>query len=75
VKDFFDTGEISSVLNGFNPWWSGRPLVVPEFKRLAYQACRKYMADESLRRAVLLSGPRRVGKTTVLQQVADGLCI
>jgi hypothetical protein len=73
VKDFFDTSEISSVLNGFNPWWSGRPLVVPEFKRLAYQACRKYIADESLRRAVLLSGPRRVGKTTVLQQVADGL--
>jgi len=73
MKDFFDTGEISSVLNGFNPWWSRRPFVVPEFKRLAYQACRKYMADESLRRAVLLSGPRRVGKTTVLQQVADGL--
>jgi len=72
VKDFFDRPEIVSVLNGFNPWWSGRPLSVPEFRRLAYGACRTYLQDLSLRRAVLLSGPRRVGKTTLLQQLVTG---
>ena len=73
MKDFFDNSEILSVLHGFNPWWSGRALSVPEFKRLAFETCRTYLQDESLRRAVLLSGPRRVGKTTILTQIADRL--
>ena len=51
----------------------GDPSPVPQFKRLAYGACRSYLDDPALRRAVLLSGPRRVGKTTVLQQLAAGL--
>lgn len=31
------------------------------------------MEDSTLKRAILLSGPRRVGKTTILLQLADGL--
>jgi predicted AAA+ superfamily ATPase len=73
MKDFFDRNEVLSVLNGFNPWWSGKSLAVPEFRRIAFEACRTYLEEKSLRRAVLLSGPRRVGKTTVLQQIADSL--
>jgi len=73
MKDFFERSEIVSVLQGFNPWWSGRAFQVPDFKRLAYQACCSYLKDLSLQRAVLLSGPRRVGKTTILQQIAVGL--
>ena len=61
------------MLNGFNPWWSAKPFFVPEFRRLAFDACRSYLANSSLRRAVLLSGPRRVGKTTALQQMAQAL--
>ena len=73
MKDFFDRTEILNVLHGFNPWWSGKPCVVPEFKRLAFETCRVYLEDLSLRRAVLLSGPRRVGKTTILTQIANTL--
>lgn len=73
MKDFFDNSEILSVLHGFNPWWSARALSVPIFKRLAFETCRTYLQDSSLRRAILLSGPRRVGKTTILAQIADGL--
>ncbi len=73
MQDFLDRSEIVNVLNGFNPWWSGRPHAVPSFRRLAFGACRRYLEDPSLRRAVLLSGPRRVGKTTVLQQTARAL--
>ena len=47
--------------------------IVPPFRRLAFDACRRYLEDTSLRRAVLMSGPRRVGKTTVLQQMAQAL--
>jgi uncharacterized protein len=73
LKDFFDRSEIIPVLHGFNPWWSDRSFQVPEFRRLAFEACRKYLSDNSLRRAILLSGPRRVGKTTILQQIASDL--
>lgn len=73
MNQFLDRTEILSVLNGFNPWWSARPFFVPEFRRLAFGACRDYLENRDLRRAVLLSGPRRVGKTTVLQQIAQAL--
>lgn len=72
MKDFFDNAEILNVLHGFNPWWSGRPYAVPSFRRLAYGACRAYLDNPDLRRAILLSGPRRVGKTTLLLQLAEG---
>jgi len=73
VNQFLDRTEIISVLNGFNPWWSAKPFFVPEFHRLAFAACRIYLDNKDLRRAILLSGPRRVGKTTVLQQTARAL--
>ncbi len=73
MNQFLDRTEIISVLNGFNPWWSAKPFFVPEFHRLAFAACRIYLDNKDLRRAILLSGPRRVGKTTVLQQTARAL--
>lgn len=73
MKDFFDRSEILNVLHGFNPWWAGRPYTIPEFRRLAFETCLAYLKDTSLRRAILLSGPRRVGKTTILNQVANNL--
>jgi len=75
MKDFFDRSEILNVLHGFNPWWSGRPYTVPDFRRLAFETCRSYLEDSSLRRAILLSGPRRVGKTTILTQIANSLIV
>lgn len=71
--DFFDRQELLNILNGFNPWWTGRASSAPEFRRLAYDACRRYFDNPEIRRAILLSGPRRVGKTTILQQIADAL--
>lgn len=73
MGDLFDRNEIVDILQGFNPWWSGREHSVPTFRRLAYQVCLNRLKDESLRRAVLLSGPRRVGKSTVLNQIAETL--
>lgn len=71
MNDFFGSGDVLGVLERFNLWWEGGVLFNPEFRRLAYRACRNYLEDLALRRAVLLSGPRRVGKTTVLRQLAQ----
>jgi len=65
-----DHTELLGILQGFNPWWSGRPANAPAFRRLSFEACRRHLERADLRRAILLSGPRRVGKTTVLQQLA-----
>ena len=46
---------------------------VPAFHRLAFDACSRYLFDPSIRRGVLLAGARRVGKTTVLYQLAERL--
>ena len=73
MSDLFNQHEILDIMQGFNPWWAGRRPSVPAFRRLAYQACRKYLDDAKLKRAILLSGPRRVGKTTILSQIADAL--
>lgn len=73
MKDFFDRAEVFGVLQGFNPWWTGAPFEARKFHRLAYQACLGYLKDRNLKRAILLSGPRRVGKTTILNQIADDL--
>lgn len=70
MSKFVADDEVLSVLQGFNPWWAGKPLAVPEFKRLAFHTARKYLDDPSLRRAILLAGPRRVGKSTILNQIA-----
>lgn len=65
--------DILRVLHGFNPWWTSRAMSIPPFHRLAFDACSRYLFDESIRRGVLVAGPRRVGKTTVLYQLAERL--
>lgn len=70
MAGFFDASELLVVLQGLNPWWSGRAASTPPFQRLAFGACRRHLSLAGLRRAVLLSGPRRVGKTTILLQLA-----
>ncbi|MES1211499.1 MAG: AAA family ATPase, partial [Acidobacteriota bacterium] len=65
--------DILRVLHAFNPWWTNRSSSVPAFRRLAFDACCKYLFDDSIKRGILVSGPRRVGKTTVLYQLAEAL--
>lgn len=70
---FVDRNELLGVIRGYNPWWQGEQYDIPKFKRIAYDICLKYLLHPTLKRAVLLSGPRRVGKTTVLRQIANHL--
>ncbi len=70
---FVATEEILRIIYAFNPWWSGRATKIPTFRRIAFDACWERLFDPSIRRGVLLSGPRRVGKSTVLAQLAEML--
>ena len=55
----------------YNPWWKTKSFSVngvPDFKRDAFiQAMRHTEANHGL--ALLINGPRRVGKTTIINQV------
>ncbi len=56
-----------------NPWWkmgSVPGVFLKEFKRDAYFLVRRELAKES-NEAILILGPRRVGKTVVFYQVID----
>ena len=73
MATLFDSNEVRRMIQGFNPWWAGKPVAAPKFQRLAFGVCLRQLEDKSSRRAILLSGPRRVGKTTILVQLAESL--
>jgi len=67
---------ILKVLKAFNPWWiSGNinPLLAKEYKRFAYYEAMNQLKNDDIRRAVILSGARRVGKTTIQYQMIETL--
>jgi len=60
---------VDEFLRSTNPWWEGKPgPQVPPYRRWAFQATLKKM-DSGLAPAVVLRGPRQVGKTTLQQQL------
>lgn len=67
----FETEEIERLLQEYNPWWQPgmEPEVLPSVRRQAYFEILEQLQSRDLRRFVVLSGARRVGKTTVLHQL------
>ncbi len=57
----------------YNPWWSGKRRAVPDFRRVVFHRCVELLEDSRTRRAIVLNGPRRVGKSTILHQLVDHL--
>jgi predicted AAA+ superfamily ATPase len=70
--------ELFSVLQEFNPWWTGQPVSdLPDWERTAMVPLREWLDDRESRRALVISGARQTGKTTLLRQairhrVAEG---
>lgn len=63
------TGRIVERLRYENPWWINKQ--IPEVyssmaKRLYFSLFYPYVTEKKIRRAVVLMGPRRVGKTVML---------
>jgi uncharacterized protein len=66
--------EIISVLRQVNPWWSGaRVPDLPSWQRAAFGEIEFWLRKPPVHRALLLSGARQVGKTTLLLQACEAL--
>ena len=67
---------VIKLLYSYNPWWRvgvmSQDMVKPT-KRFAYFESMRWLENTSVRRFVLLSGARRVGKTTIMYQMAQSL--
>jgi len=69
-----DQDEIVSILSKFNPWWTDKPISdLPNWKRAAYGELYHWITQPEVPRAIMLSGARQIGKTTLLMQVIDEL--
>ena len=73
---FVNNENILKVLNSYNLWWKTGS--VPQgyskpMKRFAYYESEKAFKHKLLRRFVILSGTRRVGKTTIMYQQIETL--
>ncbi len=66
--------ECFAVLRQYNPWWN-HPVVpgLPSWKRSCFSELNTWLTNPPARRAVLLSGARQVGKTTLLLQAIQAL--
>lgn len=61
--------ELIAVLSQFNPWWRGESIAdLPHWTRAGFRDLFAWTVDPPAQRAVLLSGARQVGKTTLILQ-------
>ncbi len=66
--------ELLTVLAQFNPWWRKESISdLPTWKRAIFNELLEWIVRPPAHRAVMLSGPRQVGKTTLLLQAIDQL--
>ena len=66
--------ELFTVLRQYNPWWGGgRFPDLPPWRRAAFHEIAEWAENPPAGRALLLSGARQVGKTTLFLQAIDQL--
>ncbi len=66
--------ELVAVLAQFNPWWRGEAIAdLPKWRRAAFRELHAWLTAPPAPRAVMLSGARQIGKTTLMLQAADAL--
>ena len=64
------------VLVSYNPWWKTgvvNPKLSKIYKRFAFYEAMKRLNQTDIRRTVVLTGTRRVGKTTIQYQMIEAL--
>ena len=67
---------ILKVLSAYNPWWKTGVMnsrLTKTYKRFAFHEAMKRLDETSIRRIVVLTGTRRVGKTTIQYQMIEHL--
>ena len=67
---------ILKILRAYNPWWTTRQVpqdFLKSYRRFAYDEAMKRLDQTDIRRTIVLTGARRVGKTTIEYQMIDTL--
>lgn len=67
---------ILKVLTAYNPWWKTGAVnakMAKTYKRFAYYEAMNRVDQKDIRRTVVLTGTRRVGKTTIQYQMIETL--
>lgn len=66
--------ELFAVLRQYNPWWrDGRIQDLPAWRRAAFNEVYSWMSKPPAHRAILLTGARQIGKTTLLFHTIEEL--
>ncbi len=64
-----DQLEIARVLQAYNPWWTGKTTnPISTHYRRDFHRLKKVLAGEE-QKTIVISGPRQVGKTTLVRQL------
>lgn len=59
-------------LGKYNPWWKDHSYASPFLKTRGYfNSFKKLVLDSNIQRTIILMGPRRVGKTVMLNQLVS----
>ncbi len=67
---------ILKVLTTYNPWWKTGMVnlgMSKTYKRFAFHEAMKRLNEKTIRRTIILTGTRRVGKTTIQYQMIEAL--
>jgi len=76
MKDFITDESVLQVLRGYNRWWETGNIpneFVKPVKRFAYYEAKQSFEHPTIRRHIILTGPRRVGKSTIMYQTINDL--
>jgi predicted AAA+ superfamily ATPase len=69
MSSAIQTEEIITVLRQFNPWWRNKPQSdLPNWHRPAFRDIVQWIDSPNIKRSLVLTGPRQVGKTTLYRQ-------
>jgi len=61
---------VKVLIREFNPWWEGKRVNIPEYKRHIFAKIEKYLPKKQI---IAIVGLRRVGKSTLMYQLIGEL--
>ncbi len=73
AKNKFENISIEAILSPYNPWWKNGEVKTQDFKRPVFHKILKDLL--TLKQIISITGPRRVGKTTILKQLIQNLIL
>jgi hypothetical protein len=62
--------KIKALIRDYNPWWDGKEIIVPPYKRYIFSVISDYLKPKQI---ITIVGLRRVGKTVIMKQIIKQL--